>query len=233
MKTILLKFSGPLQSWGTNSHFEIRNTDAHPSKSGVIGMIAAGLGYSRDDDENLARLNCLSYAVRIDQTGELLRDYHTAKKYKENGTFERTYVTTRYYLQDAVFIVALSCDDEKLIDDVKTAVMFPYYSLYLGRRSLPPTAELFLGVFDSDAVTILKEYPWQASPWYKKKNSARLRIYADESLLKSEKLEIRNDVALSFSQQRGRKFNPRAEFCLPIVLEKNQDHDAFDSVGEV
>lgn len=169
MKTILLKFSGPLQSWGTNSHFEIRNTDAHPSKSGVIGMIAAGLGYSRDDDENLARLNCLSYAVRIDQTGELLRDYHTAKKYKENGTFERTYVTTRYYLQDAVFIVALSCDDEKLIDDVKTAVMFPYYSLYLGRRSLPPTAELFLGVFDSDAVTILKEYPWQASPWYKKK----------------------------------------------------------------
>ena len=96
MKTILLKFSGPLQSWGTNSHFEIRNTDAHPSKSGVIGMIAAGLGYSRDDDENLARLNCLSYAVRIDQTGELLRDYHTAKKYKENGTFERTYVTTRY-----------------------------------------------------------------------------------------------------------------------------------------
>ena len=167
MKTILLKFSGPLQSWGTNSHFEIRNTDAHPSKSGVIGMIAAGLGYSRDDDENLARLNCLSYAVRIDQTGELLRDYHTAKKYKENGTFERTYVTTRYYLQDAVFIVALSCDDEKLIDDVKTAVMFPY------------------------------------------------------------------DVALSFSQQRGRKFNPRAEFCLPIVLEKNQDHDAFDSVGEV
>ena len=187
MAVLALKLSGPFQSWGTSLKLRDHETDTMPSKSGVIGMIAAGLGYSRDDDENLARLNCLSYAVRIDQTGELLRDYHTAKKYKENGTFERTYVTTRYYLQDAVFIVALSCDDEKLIDDVKTAVMFPYYSLYLGRRSLPPTAELFLGVFDSDAVTILKEYPWQASPWYKKKNSARLRIYADETLLKSQK----------------------------------------------
>ena len=55
LKTVLLKFSGPLQSWGTNSHFETRHTDTHPSKSGVIGMIAAGLGYQREDDKKINR----------------------------------------------------------------------------------------------------------------------------------------------------------------------------------
>lgn len=67
MRTVLLKFSGPLQSWGTNSHFETRHTDTHPSKSGVIGMIAAGLGYRRDANDKLNRLNSLNFAVRIDR----------------------------------------------------------------------------------------------------------------------------------------------------------------------
>lgn len=53
MKTILLKFAGPLQSWGTSSHFETRHTDFYPSKSSVIGLIASSLGYRRDDDEKL------------------------------------------------------------------------------------------------------------------------------------------------------------------------------------
>ena len=163
MKTVLLKLSGPLQSWGTDSHFETRHTDTHPSKSGVIGMIAAGLGYRRDEDEKLIRLNSLDFAVRIDQVGQVLRDYHTARKYKENGDFDRTYVTNRYYLQDAVFVVALSSIDEKLILDIKAAVTNPYFSPFLGRRALPPTADLFIGTFEADAITVLKEIPWQAS----------------------------------------------------------------------
>ena len=235
MKTVLLKLSGPLQSWGTDSHFETRHTDTHPSKSGVIGMIAAGLGYSRDEDERLDKLNSLSFAVRIDQLGQLLRDYHTAKKYKENGDFERTYVTNRYYLQDAVFVVALCSNDEELIDDVITAVTEPYYPLFLGRRSAPPTADLFLGVFDTDAVTALKEYPWQASSWYKRTKSNRLRIFADESLLGGGSILVRNDEIISFSQKRGRKFNPRKEAGISVdvpVLDKKEEHDAFGAIGE-
>ena len=91
MKTIVMKFSGPLQSWGTGSNFETRHTDFYPSKSAVIGMISAGFGYRRDDDIAIRRLNELSFGVRIDQRGSLLRDYHIAQKYKINGNFERTY----------------------------------------------------------------------------------------------------------------------------------------------
>lgn len=235
MKTVLLKFSGPLQSWGTDSHFETRHTDTHPSKSGVIGMIAAGLGHIRGEDEKLIRLNRLGFAVRIDQVGQILRDFHTAKKYKENGDFKTTYVTNRYYLQDAVFVVALSSNDENLINEVVMAVKNPYFSLFLGRRSLPPTADLLLDIIDADAVTALKKFPWQAAEWYQKKNSNRLQVFADDVLLAGGSIKIRKDIPVSFSPDRGRKFNPRKEARIiidAVVLETREEHDAFGAIGD-
>lgn len=236
MKSILLKFSGPLQSWGTDSHFETRHTDLHPSKSGVLGMIAAGLGYRRDDDEKLSRLNTLKFAVRVDQSGQLLRDYHTAKKYKQNGDLERTYVTNRYYLQDAIFLVVLSSDDEGLIRDVQTAVTYPYFPIFLGRRALPPAADLFQGIYNTDAISLLEEYPWQAAAWYQRRHSNRIEIYADAELLNSDSIRLRNDNAISFSQIQGRKFNLRKEariFVDVSALVEKEEHDAFKALGEI
>ena len=82
-KSILLKFSGPLQSWGTESHFETRYTDLYPSKSAVLGLLAASMGYRRDDPR-IEELKKLKFAVRVDQRGEVERDYHIAQKYKKN-----------------------------------------------------------------------------------------------------------------------------------------------------
>ncbi|WP_280115928.1 type I-E CRISPR-associated protein Cas5/CasD [Dolosigranulum pigrum] len=82
MKTILLKFSSPLQSWGTSSNFETRETDHHPSKSAVVGLIAGSMGLSRED-KKITDLNELLFAVRVDDQGNLKRDYHIAKKYKK------------------------------------------------------------------------------------------------------------------------------------------------------
>ena len=97
MKTILLKFAGPMQSWGTNSNFENRHTDFYPSKSGVIGMIAASLGYQRDEDEKIRKLNELSFAVRIDQPGNLLKDYHIARKYRKKLCYESVLLRRRCF----------------------------------------------------------------------------------------------------------------------------------------
>ena len=43
MSTLLLRLAGPMQSWGTDSKFDIRRTGREPSKSGVIGLVAAAL----------------------------------------------------------------------------------------------------------------------------------------------------------------------------------------------
>lgn len=80
MKTILLRLKGPMQSWGTSSRFETRTSDYYPSKSAVIGIIAASLGYRRDEDEKIQKLNDLDFAVRIDQEGILQKRLSYCKK---------------------------------------------------------------------------------------------------------------------------------------------------------
>ena len=133
MATLLLRLAAPLQSWGSDSKFETRKTDREPTKSGVVGLLAAALGLRRDDTEGLARLNGLRFAVRADQEGSLLVDFHTAK------SRDTSYVTYRHYLQDAVFLAGLESEDEALLRELEAALRHPVYPLYLGRRS-PPAA---------------------------------------------------------------------------------------------
>ena len=140
MATLLLRLAAPLQSWGSDSKFETRKTDREPTKSGVVGLLAAALGLRRDDTEGLARLNGLRFAVRADQEGSLLVDFHTAK------SRDTSYVTYRHYLQDAVFLAGLESGDEALLRELEAALRHPVYPLYLGRRSCPPTLPLCLGL---------------------------------------------------------------------------------------
>lgn len=239
MKTILLKFAGPLQSWGTSSHFETRHTDFYPSKSAVIGLIAASLGYGRDEDEKIARLNELDFAVRVDQQGTLLRDFHIAKKYKDNGEFERNYVTNRYYLEDAVFVVALSHDDDQFLKMILQALKNPYFQPFMGRRALPLTADFILGATEETPLESLRILAWQASPWFMKKqhsSTISLEIYCDSHLTDRGVYQLRQDVVKSFSQ-KGRRFGFRYEARELVQVQnplqdKNTDHDVFKSIGD-
>ena len=247
MKTILLKFAGPLQSYGTSSHFETRYTEYYPSKSAVIGLLAACLGYRRDEAEKIRELSKLQFAVRIDQDGDLLRDYHIARSYKNTGAELRTYVTNRYYLEDALFVVALSGMDE-LIDTLTKAIKSPYFQPFMGRRSLPVPVDFFLGESAEDILDSLRNLPWQAAPWYKKKKRKQgigekisLEVYADEEILKDEKIsrsKLRRDIPISFSQ-KGRQFAFRQEACISIEvlsgIEKGLgaediEHDVFSTL---
>ncbi len=249
MKTILLKFSGPLQSYGTSSHFQTRYTDYYPSKSAVLGLLAACLGYRRDEEEKLRELSTLKFAVRIDQQGGLLKDYHIAITDKEIVEIPQTYVTNRYYLEDALFVVALSGMDE-LIDTLTKAIKSPYFQPFMGRRSLPVPVDFFLGVSAEDILDSLRNLPWQAAPWYKKKKRKQgigekisLEVYADEEILKDEKIsrsKLRRDIPISFSQ-KGRQFAFRQEACISIEvlseIEKdlgvgNAEHDIFSTLEE-
>ena len=117
MATLLLRLAAPLQSWGSDSKFETRKTDREPTKSGVVGLLAAALGLRRDDTEGLARLNGLRFAVRADQEGSLLVDFHTAK------SRDTSYVTYRHYLQDAVFLAGLESGDEALLRELEAALL--------------------------------------------------------------------------------------------------------------
>lgn len=130
MSTLLLRLAGPMQSWGTDSKFDERRTGREPSKSGVIGLVAAALGIARQDREALQTLNGLRFGVRVDREGVLLRDYHIARTAKDVA-----YVTHRYYLSDAEFVAGLESDDRALLAQIAQALQAPAFPLYLGRRS--------------------------------------------------------------------------------------------------
>ncbi|MCW6660848.1 type I-E CRISPR-associated protein Cas5/CasD [Aerococcaceae bacterium NML201209] len=243
MSTILLKFAGPLQSWGTKSHFETRHTDYYPSKSAVIGLIAASLGLKRDADAQIQRLNELKFAVRVDQQGSLLRDYHTAQKSNKDGSFERTYVTERYYLEDYIFVVGIEHEDAHWMAKIENALKNPYFQPFMGRRSNPLTMDFFMLHSQDPLSSLMETYPWQASDWYKKKkskslteNQVELELYTDREVV-SEGIAaaLRKDTVVSFSQKE-RKFGFRYEVRKRIKIStgdqklKDTDHDIINAI---
>lgn len=171
MSTLLLRLAAPMQAWGSDSKFETRRTGREPTKSGVIGLLAAALGRSRSD--SVEDLRQLRFGVRVDQEGRLLRDFHTAHQGEK-----APYVTERYYLCDAVFLVGLESDNVELLKDLEHAVQAPAFPLFLGRRSCPPTLPIALGIHSGNLVDELKSTPWLASPWmqkqYREKPSLRM-----------------------------------------------------------
>lgn len=118
MATLLLRLAAPLQAWGADSKFETRKTGREPTKSGVIGLLAAALGLRRDEHEALLRLTGLRFGVRVEREGQLLVDYHTAKTQDE----KTSYVTYRHYLQDAVFLAGIESTDTALLQQLQQAL---------------------------------------------------------------------------------------------------------------
>ena len=144
-----------LQAWGADSKFETRKTNREPTKSGVIGLLAAALGLRRDESEGLARLTGLRFGVRVEREGQLLVDYHTVKTQDEKNS----YVTYRHYLQDAVFLAGLESEDAALLQQLQDALQHPAFPLYLGRRSCPPALPLCLGLRQGSLQEALQTEP--------------------------------------------------------------------------
>ncbi len=182
MTTLLLRLSGPMQSWGTHSKFDVRETGYEPSKSGVIGLLCAALGRPRHD--SLDDLAALQMGVRVDCQGTLQRDFHTAGKdgyYKVSGKIERKnpIVTTRYYLADAVFLVGLS-GEVSLLQDLFHALQHPVWLLYLGRKAFVPSEPVWLpdGLrYGESLMDALRTYPWLG---HTDDPPARLRVVYDD-----------------------------------------------------
>jgi len=239
MKTILLKFAGPMQSWGTDSHFEIRHTDSYPSKSGVLGLVAAALGWRRND-KRIEKLNKICFAVRVDQSGNLLEDYQIAYNSKLDRK-KGTYVTRRYYIQDGVFVAALGISQAEDVNEILAALRQPYFQPYMGRRSLPLPVDFILDVVEGEPVSVLRDFPWQAADWYQKKEQLkdntgrqRLSIFAEKDI-DGGIVRRRRDHVVSLASS-GRRYLPRMEyetFCEIAMPKSRQEHDAFAALGGI
>src|SRR5690606_26273333 len=96
--TLLLRLVGPMQSWGSRSRFDSRDTNLEPTKSGVLGMIAAALGRHRN--EAITDLAALRFGVRADREGAFDIDFHTVQDVYQSDGGAKPVVTYRHYLAD-------------------------------------------------------------------------------------------------------------------------------------
>lgn len=167
MPTLLLRLAGPMQSWGTTSRFDQRDTGKEPSKSGVIGLLAAALGIDRENWDNLEPLTYLSIGVRHDRAGVPKRDYQTAQHIisANRSKIHETAVTTRDYLADAVFLVGIATEDYALLERLHNALRDPVWPLALGRKSYVPSEPIWMAdaVQDVPLREALSRFPWIAT----------------------------------------------------------------------
>lgn len=218
--SLLLLLKGPLQSWGDESRYTTRATGSTPSKSGVIGLLAAAQGRRRTDPiEDLVRLD---YAVRVDQSGALLKDYQTAQPWQKDSHAQAKLVS-RYFLSDAAFVAAIGSEYRAILEGLQENLYQPAYPLFLGRRSCPTPANLVLGIVEGDVVTALKNHEtWHASLAHQKERGkeVRLPIYCDGK--PGEVGMPRQDVPLSFAQEHRRYGWRTVVYAGSKVIENEQ-----------
>ncbi len=220
MSTLLFRLTAPMQSWGTQSRFRVRDTGLEPSKSGVIGLLCAALGKPREERPDdglpaLSELARLKMGVRVDREGLMKVDYHTAggthmrgESYgvcKADGSRGETVLSNRYYLADADFLVGLESDDEEFLTRLDRALAEPVWPLFLGRKSFVPSVPPRLpdaspygpglkAVALADALT---GYPWFRDPG-RRRNEAPgvLRLVLDADAATGD--DVRHDVPICF-----------------------------------
>jgi CRISPR system Cascade subunit CasD len=185
----------------------------------------AALGISRDDanteNQLFAELLKLKMGVRVLREGILQSDYHTAQNIaKADRGIKDTELSTRFYLADADFIVALEGENRATLETVQTALRNPKWQLFLGRKAFAPAAPVYFreGVISTEKSledflksdelkNILDEYDDKfGKKSFDLQRQTRLVIESDEGS------ETRKDVPLSFAARRFTNRRVKTEF---------------------
>ena len=206
MTVLLLRLAGPLQSWGVKSRFTVRATELAPTKSGIIGMLAAAVGRRRTDP--IEDLLSLRFGVRKDQPGRVIRDFHTARTLDGKTSMP---LSERYYLADAVFLAGIE-GDTALLEGLDEALRHPFFPLYLGRRSCPPTHPVSRGLREAGLLDALRAEPWLAAQWFQRKHRDKpfdAEMLLDQDVVQEAALPAQERGAVRGSRDVPASFDPR------------------------
>lgn len=152
---LLFRLWGPMAAWGDIAVGERRGSWNRPSRSAVLGLVAACLGYERSNGAAHLRLEQgLGFAVRVDDPGRPLRDYHTAQspsEYRGKRWATRrdeladprnlnTILSERTYQLEMNAVIVLwrrPATDGPTLEKVSEKLIEPVFAPYLGRKSCP------------------------------------------------------------------------------------------------
>lgn len=145
LRGVALRLHGPLQSWGGSAIGDDRPTLPFPTRSGVLGLVAACLGITRRDQERLLALaEGARVHIRVDAPGTMLVDDHTIQNNPNASPTRQTIQSKRSYLCDASFVAVVVPGPAYSTSTIAEAVTQPVFAPFLGRRSCSPSTPLML-----------------------------------------------------------------------------------------
>lgn len=219
--TLLLLLRGPMQSWGHDSRYTVRESGSHPTKSGILGLIAAAEGRRRSDEvEDLAGLR---FGVRVDQPGVVTKDFQTAIDWRSGKSMP---LVSRYYLADAVFVAGVE-GPRPLLEGIADSLQSPRFPLYLGRRSCPANPDLVIGIRDAALDEALRAEPWRAGEAHRRSRATVTHLPILRDALPGEQGHGIRDVPVSFAQER-REYSWRTVVADTPVEVANPNGSRFD-----
>ncbi|MBN2435151.1 MAG: type I-E CRISPR-associated protein Cas5/CasD [Spirochaetes bacterium] len=155
MEYLVIRIQGLLMSFGEGDHWDVRGTNKFPTKSFIVGIIAAGLGLHRNATEEIRQLSKgISCACREDASPAFLRDYHTIlDTMKADGKQNKNAVVSpRHYLANGSYTVLIGLKNSELKENIVQALSDPVWPPYLGRKSCVPSIPLYSGnIIKSDS----------------------------------------------------------------------------------
>ena len=221
MKHLFLWLEGPLQSWGADSRFDLRQTLDFPTKSGIFGMLLASSGDSGPQEQLLGRMaDAPLTVVTFADSGDKLMDYHmVGNGYDETDKWSSLHIprkndggkavgggakrTYREYLQERAFAVFVGLDDD-LAEKFAASLQTPVFDLYLGRKCCAPSAPIFRGLYDSEdeALNALKAFLAEDAKTRGDKPCQPRWIIRETTDGNAPESRLLNDVPLRFGENR-------------------------------
>lgn len=169
---------GTLASWGEQAVGESRHSATHPSRSALLGLLAAALGIKRDEEQRLMALSdAVCFGFKVSHGGILLKDYHTIEEPREDRKAKHRYtrrdellpkksgktvLSSREYRQDAFALVAVWLTENSTysLETLEQKLKNPEFHLYLGRKSCPFSLPLNPKIIIANSFqAALDEYP--------------------------------------------------------------------------
>lgn len=171
---LIFQLHGPMASWGVDAPGEVRHSHELPSRSALLGLLAASLGIRRDEEERLSEFNRhYAFLLCASRAPRWARDYHTIqmpKEVRKARYFSRreelndpellsALISRRDYYTDAWWMVAIAqtADAPYSLAQLQEGLRHPVFPLYLGRKSHPLALPLAPLLLEGRASDVLRE----------------------------------------------------------------------------
>lgn len=248
----------PLQAYGSVAVGEIRSSRTIPTRSAIMGLVAAALGITRDKEDMLSELQAaFSVTCCRHTTPSVMIDYHTVQtpvQRKARVFYSRkdelgqklepaeklnTILSRREYVEQAYYTVALAYKNKSTLSwtfqKIAAALRAPVFTLYLGRKSCSPALPLAPLVIEYESVLeALEMYPLPEEIVSRLSFDRDVLISSDEPFEGAIEYRIRdvpNYEGRAWKDGGRRLFDERTEYQGIISNFSQRDKRASEAVA--